>query len=141
MKLRVCLIGLGLTAAMAQAEPLSAWQEGRSIFVGDTALQARVSANSQPLPSAASRCVNCHAGPGRPSASPTAFAVPLNSAWLLQARPRRGGPASRYDAAALCRLLQTGVDPAGVVLPSAMPRYRLADSQCLQLWAYLTSDL
>ena len=132
-----------LSTTRAHAQPAPAWQQGRAIFLGEQALHARVS-SSQPLPAAASRCINCHAAPGlRPAAdrSGAAFGPVLDSARLLRLQARRGGPPSRYDADSLCRVLREGIDPAGVMLPAAMPRYRLDDAQCRQLWALLTSDL
>jgi hypothetical protein len=65
---------------------------------------------------------------------------PVLSAQTLQtATPRRGGPASFYNQAAFCRVLQDGIDPAWVQLKRAMPRYRLSESECRGLWIYLTA--
>ena len=52
--------------------------------------------------------------------------------------PRRNGPPSRFDEASFCRLLRTGVDPADIVVPRAMPRYAIDDTDCRALWAYLS---
>ena len=41
---------------------------------------------------------------------------------LLTVAPRLSRLRRRYDAAALCRVLRTGLDPATVQLPRAMPR-------------------
>lgn len=64
----------------------------------------------------------------------------LNRAQLAELRSRRHAPASRFDAASLCRALQTGIDPAQVMLPGSMPRYTASPSQCDDLWAYLVSS-
>lgn len=135
-------IALGLACSLGQANP--AWQQGRALFLGELPLPARVGGGpgATPLAAAASRCVNCHSAPGIRGPGATAgFGPALSAAALLQLQPRRGGPPSRYDASALCRLLQQGVDPAGVMLTQAMPRYQLDEKQCLALWTLLTSDL
>lgn len=155
------LLAVVLPAAAAHANP--ALQQGRALFTGAEALTAHSGGpQGTALPPAASRCINCHSAPGlRPAAlaagpatrsnpasaagaqQPAAaiFGPALNAAALLQPQARRGGPASRYDAQALCRLLREGQDPAGVLLSAAMPRYTLSDAQCRALWTLLTSDL
>lgn len=133
---------LGLACGPGQANP--AWQQGRALFLGEQPLPARVGSGpgATQLAPAASRCVNCHSAPGiRGAGDTTRFGPALNAGWLQQLQARRGGPPSRYDASALCRLLQQGIDPAGVMLPQAMPRYQLNEQQCLALWTLLTSDL
>jgi hypothetical protein len=40
-----------------------------------------------------------------------------------------------------CRLLRTGVDPVLIVVSRQMPRYELDESQCGNLWHYLTEGL
>ena len=52
---------------------------------------------------------------------------------------RRGGPPSRYDAAGLCTLLRSGVDPAHVIILRTMPRYDINDADCQSLWLHLTA--
>jgi hypothetical protein len=52
---------------------------------------------------------------------------------------RRGGPASRYDALSFCKVIREGLDPANVVINSAMPRYQVSDAQCTSLWSYVMS--
>jgi hypothetical protein len=132
---------------------------GRALFEGDVALTARLVGHDQPLPVQATRCLNCHgaaddgvvgaaAAAGSAAARAAAntgwsaplarTAPPLDRARLTQAQSRRGGPASAYDAAALCRLLRTGVDPAQVLLPAVMPRYDISDEQCAELWSALS---
>jgi hypothetical protein len=140
LKLGLLLVALATPGVQATAP--TAWQLGRSLFLGQQPLPGQMPGAPNALPANASRCINCHAAPGlRPTGAGAGFGPALNAAWLMQLQPRRGGPASRYDAASLCRLLREGVDPAGVVLPAAMPRYRVDDAQCRQLWALLTSDL
>lgn len=135
--------GLVLAAASAVANP--ALVQGRALFTGEAPLAAKAPGGGPALSAAASRCSNCHAAPGVAGANPVpgaaGFGPRLNSAAMLQRQPRRGGPPSRYDAPALCRVLREGVDPAGVMLNAAMPRYTLSDVQCRALWTLLTSDL
>jgi len=59
---------------------------------------------------------------------------------LLSSLPRRGGPPSRYELGAFCRLLRVGIDPASVVIPGNMPRYQVTDQECRELWTYLTAS-
>jgi hypothetical protein len=128
-----------LAAAPVQANP--ALDAGRAAFTGQSPLVAMMPGHREALPPAAARCSNCHAAPGLPAAGNGALGPGLSAATLMRALPRRGGPPSRYDAEALCRALREGVDPAGVMLGSAMPRYRIDDLGCRQLWTLLTSDL
>lgn len=138
-------VAMGMAMSLALAAPAAlanpALDAGRQLFTGARPLAAQMPGHSQRLPASASRCINCHAGPGLPSASAGSFGPRLNAGHLLQAQPRRGGPPSRYDAAGLCRVLRDGVDPSGVLLGSAMPRYQIDDAACRQLWTLLTSDL
>ncbi len=156
------LLLLAWLLAPSQGQANDAVRAGRAMFLGETALLARLATQQQALAATASRCINCHSAPGlRPAtgtapvpsastsnstrngagASPASYGPALNSAALLQPQARRGGPPSRYDAASLCRVLRDGVDPAGVMLNPAMPRYGVDDVQCRQLWTLLTSDL
>jgi cytochrome c553 len=123
----------------AQANP--ALDAGRAAFTGQRPLEAMMPGHREALPPTAARCSNCHAAPGLPTVGNGSFGPGLSAATLMQALPRRGGPPSRYDAEALCRALREGVDPAGVMLGAAMPRYRIDDLGCRQLWTLLTSDL
>lgn len=130
--------------------------QGRLLYQGEVPLTGRLGGHATPLPPSASRCVNCHGVPGRappPAPSGTGpeglrtpgppvvnVAPPLGGEALTSARARRGGPASRFDPASFCTLLRTGVDPAYIVLPRAMPRYDITDADCMALWLYLTRD-
>lgn len=131
--------------------------QGRALFEGapgrDGAapLRGRLAQQGLALPAAATRCINCHTNgdagkaPGTPSADRRAvvpaesagFGGPLDAQRLARMQPRRGGPPSAYDAAALCRVLREGIDPASVLVDTAMPRYQASDAQCEALWAWL----
>jgi hypothetical protein len=150
--IRALVLAGGLACAAAAAAQAPDAERGRRLFSGDLPLTGAILGHSAALPAQASRCANCHAAGSAPpsagraaSAAGTAISAPapsfgpaLNAKLLLQPAPRRGGPASRYDEAALCKLLSTGVDPAYIVLPTSMPRYELAPGDCKALWAYLT---
>ncbi|MEJ8812410.1 hypothetical protein WKW77_15100 [Variovorax ureilyticus] len=122
--------------ASATAAP-DAVARGARLFDGAEPLAGTLSGHDAPLPSAATRCVQCHAGPGRSSAA-GATTLSLDRNLLREARARRGGPPVAYDEASFCRTLRTGIDPASIVLPRSMPRFEVDDAQCAALWAYLT---
>lgn len=148
---------MALLAAAAAAAGLHAWrvhaaaaqvERGRRLAEGSAALPGRIAGHDVALPAATTRCANCH----QPAASATvpaslrggiegvaSAAPPLDRRSLTTAQPRRNGPPSAYDAAALCRLLRTGVDPASIVLPATMPRFSPTDAQCAELWAFLVA--
>lgn len=130
-------------AALAQAgEPASALR-GQRLFAGDAALAARIAGQDFDLTGDASRCVNCHQAVGAAAWSAIAgsqrFGPQLTPALLTQPMRRRGGPPSRYDAATLCTLLRSGVNPAHVVILRTMPRYDISDADCWSLWLHLTA--
>jgi hypothetical protein len=155
-------------AQAEQAEHQARVQRGQALFHGEAALPGHLSGHAQALPTLATRCVNCHAAPGQavdgpsllsalaaapPGAGPALaettaasppiadrIGPPLSRTRLTEARPRRGGPASRFDAHSLCQALTSGVDPAQVLLPDRMPRYQPSPEQCQDLWAYLVSQ-
>lgn len=123
-----------LLAGLAAAAAAGAWRgqaEGAELFDGRRPLVARIAGHDEALPAQASRCSNCHAG-----TSPVGGE--LSATTLASARPRRGGPPSRYDAARLCRLLREGIDPAHVMVPREMPRYTIDDAACEAMWAHLS---
>lgn len=99
-------------------------------------MTGRVRGHDELLPAAAVRCVNCHdaVNSGRLA---RVSAPRLDRSLLLEARQRRGGPPSSYDQAAFCKLLNTGVDPASIVIAREMPVYELDPGQCSSLWAFL----
>jgi hypothetical protein len=117
---------------------------GRQLFVGEVPLAARIVGQDFALPAQASRCINCHGmtttAPGASGALAQAAAPALSAATLGEAVRRRGGPPSRYDAAALCVLLRSGVDPAYVMIQRTMPRYDISDADCRALWQHLTAQ-
>ena len=131
-------------AAVGDAE----LERGQRLFSGAEPLRGTISGHPSALPPFASRCVNCHApGSSTPGAKPTSASAPptnttfaplLTPAYLTGAIARRGGPPSRYDEAAFCRTLRTGIDPAYVIVSRSMPRYELPDADCHALWRQLT---
>jgi len=116
---------------------------GKALFTGSVPLKARILGHQTDLPPIAVRCSNCHSSQPRPTSQSQAgsapsdiFASQLSRVALLENRPRRGGPASRYDQAAFCRVLRDGIDPASVMVAQTMPRYLLSEKECGELWAY-----
>ncbi|MDB5896349.1 MAG: hypothetical protein JWQ88_3880 [Rhodoferax sp.] len=145
----LCLVGAAWVA-LGRHEDGAAAVRGEALFQGAIVFPGRLAGHEQALPTTATRCVNCH---GRAddvaaiaraasntgwSASLVRTAPALGQATLAMARSRRGGPPSAYDAAALCRLLRDGIDPAQIVIAGAMPRYAATDAQCADLWAKLS---
>jgi hypothetical protein len=114
-------------------------RQGEGLFRGKEPMKARIRGQEDLLPTAASRCINCHGGDSQPQLSRVA-APKLNRSLLLDARQRRGGPPSRYDQPAFCRLLRTGADPAYILIAREMPVYELSDAQCTSLWTFLTEQ-
>lgn len=130
----LALVVAAHAAGTVAGDPASVAHLGALIFNGDVAVPAHLRGDPQPLPAAASRCVNCHAqDPGR-----SGFAPPLSRVSLTVAQPRRGGPASAYDASAFCRVLRTGIDPMQIVLARGMPQFDASDRDCSALWTFLT---
>lgn len=153
---RIALFALaGACAALAS---FVLWRDsgaagrGQAMFSGDAPLSAHLHGHDAALPVLATRCINCHGGIDDGGAAARAAgntglrltgktaASKLDHDALTTARVRRGGPATRYDAKSLCTLLRSGVDPAGVMIPDAMPRYEASDAQCSALWAYFFSS-
>lgn len=133
------LFALAVLATLAPARAAPGDGElGARLFDGRATLQARLPGGDVALPVAASRCANCHRRDGpAPAASAAGFGPALTSAWLRTRQARRGGPPSAYDAAAFCRVLRTGIDPAQVIIDQRMPRYAASEAECAALWAYL----
>jgi hypothetical protein len=113
--------------------------DGQMLFEGRQALQGAISGHASSLPAEASRCINCHTRRFDLS-QPVSFGPILNESSLTLARARRAGPPSRYDAVSFCKVLRLGVDPAWVVIDTAMPRYQMSDAQCSALWSFLLSQ-
>ncbi len=124
-------------------------QRGHDLFTGAAPLVGQIAGHTRALPPQSVRCINCHApgsavplsgsAPASALASATSFGPLLTRRHLTTAIERRGGPPSRYDAAAFCRLLRDGVDPAYVLIQRAMPRYTVSDADCRALWTLLSS--
>lgn len=153
---------VGAVAAVAlvyAASGPSPSRRGKELFTGAVSLRARMTGHETDLPPEVVRCINCHRLPsdtpapsssklpepssslrGSESAPIEALAPDLSSQRLTQAVPRRGGPASRYDAQSFCSVLRFGVDPAHVMIPQTMPRYTLTEQECQELWAYVTAS-
>jgi hypothetical protein len=132
------LLSMLLLAAPAGTAGESVARRGFALFSGAAPLQGTIVGHSSVLPPAAARCINCHAIGTAVPASAASFGPLLTRQGLTGAAARRGGPPSRYDAAAFCRLLRQGVDPAWVIVPRSMPRYALSDADCHALWTHLT---
>ena len=121
---------------------------GKALFTGGVALSARMPGHDVDLPPETVRCANCHGRQPPPVASAAAgsgkpqdvYGSALSAEALLQSRPRRGGPPSRYDLAAFCRVLSHGIDPAHVMVTQTMPRYRVSPEQCDSLWSFVTAE-
>lgn len=111
--------------------------QGRDVYAGRGLLNGHVSGDR--LTGPAARCQGCHGAAGEGGAEGETFVPPLTGKALTAARPRRGGPPSKYDAAAFCHGLRTGMDPAGVMFSTIMPRYEMDGRTCRQLWDFLTS--
>jgi hypothetical protein len=114
---------------------------GKKLYEGELPLVGRLAGDETELPTAATRCANCHTqtdSPGDDGAP--AFGPPLTPAALTVARRRRGGPPTRYEEATFCKLLRTGVDPAYVLIARAMPRYELDTASCRALWKYVSAS-
>ena len=116
--------GTAPVAPAAVVPPSAQIERGRQIYDGRLALVAKLAGHDHWLPASATRCVNCHearpadasplasAGQGAGAASVPAsaaarsFAPALGGEALVAPRSRRGGPASAFDARALCQLLR-----------------------------------
>jgi hypothetical protein len=147
----LALIAAGaLTLTLAGAALRSApYQKGAELFDGRAALSARLVGHEQPLPAETVRCTNCHTLERTPrlqtktaataSTLTDTLAPALGQKSLTSALRRRGGPASSYTSDSFCKTLREGVDPAHVMLPKSMPRYVIDDTECDNLWTYLTA--
>jgi len=153
--LAILLTGVGVLTAR-HFEQSGVQAAGEAMFEGRTPLVARVGGHADTLPAAAVACANCHVprpqpvgvalssvptGTGGTEGQPSASSSPgptLHRALLLEPVARRGGPPSRYDRQAFCRVLQSGEDPAGVLLPRVMPRYEIDAATCDALWRFVT---
>lgn len=111
-------------------------RRGNALFQGKGALTAKIRGHDEYLPAEVVQCANCHESVN--NGRLTRVSAPhLDRSLLLEARQRRGGPPSRYNQGAFCKLLKTGVDPASVLVAREMPVYELDESQCASLWDFL----
>ena len=110
--------------------------EGHAIYHRAQGVVARV--NGETVMAGAARCANCHGEVGEGRREGALVAAPLHREALSTRHSRRGGPPSRYSQETFCQSLRTGIDPAGVVLDAAMPRYALSGSSCDSLWRFVT---
>ena len=138
------VLGIAVLAiAGLQARSLHEADLGERAFDGRVALVARIVGHEAALPPLTAACANCHlpnrvpAGPDGVAAADASLGPRLTRTGLTEPVSRRGGPPSRFDEAAFCRLLRTGEDPAGVLLPRSMPRYEIDDAGCSRLWRHL----
>mgnify|MGYP007011026598 CR=1 FL=1 len=136
-----------LAGACAGLDEIAARREtalGARAFDGRATLEARIDGHAATLPAATAACANCHLPSARPAepggATPASGTLGplLDRDRLTERLVRRGGPPSRFDERSFCRLLRTGEDPTGVLLPRAMPRYDIDDAGCRQLWRHVT---
>lgn len=137
-RLHATLIVLAAFAGPAAADGPDA-ARGRALFVGDAPLAGRIALHTGDLPHEVLRCANCHDSAGSPRVQRT-VAPALTRAWLIAPRERRGGPSSRYGRASFCRLLETGQDPAQLLVNVQMPRYAIPETDCAALWQYLVNE-
>jgi hypothetical protein len=112
---------------------------GHDLFSGAAPLRGSIIGHNNALPPQGARCINCHAvGSAAPAASSASFGPLLTRRHLTGLVARRGGPPSRYDQRAFCRLLRQGLDPATVMIARAMPRYDISEADCQALWLLLS---
>lgn len=148
----------GACVALDEIEARREVARGARAFDGRVPLVARIDGHASALPGTAAACANCHLPSARPAGTPdpargrdasgapgfadasASFGPILDREGLTARVPRRGGPPSRFDERAFCRLLRTGEDPAGVLLPRAMPRYEIDAAACDALWRFLNAS-
>jgi hypothetical protein len=146
------MFAMCISSAAAHAQGDTATLHGAQLYDGSRAPDGRLSGklrgHDQSLPAEALHCANCHEPSrqvprdgGTVSSTNTnisSFGPRLDQASLMQFQARRGGPATRYDLAAFCRVLRTSVDPGLVLLRKPMPQYTLSDDDCQALWLFLS---
>ncbi len=129
-----CAAGRSRAGTMTER---TGYARGRELFAGRVDLQGRVQSHPVNLPPEVVRCANCHAVARGPEV-PRSLAPRLTRELLMERRSRRGGPPSSYTADSFCALLQTGVDPAFILISEEMPRYEMDAGSCHALWLFLT---
>ena len=138
--LAVIAAGVGMLATLTVSARTSATTAaadpalGRTLWQGRAPLQARLAGEGADLAPAQARCAACHALPSPEGGGALGDGPMLESSRLVRPMSRRGGKVSRYDEAAFCRLLRSGLDPAANPVSSRMPRYEIAAADCASLW-------
>lgn len=138
-------IGLAACVALLAQRGMTqlSMSRGESMYRGALPLSGRLVGHDMALPTLATRCINCHAAGTSETRGRDAlarFGARLDGASLTGLQSRRGGPATRFDPASLCEVLRTGRDPAQILISSTMPRYDVSETQCRDLWTYLTAQ-
>jgi len=128
--------GWALTASQQRGQQLFT----TGISANGTAVTALVGSAGVALPGGALPCANCHGVDAR--GRPEGGVIPSDIRWLQLTKEYgvRSSSGRRYPAytdASFADALRLGVDPAATPLNSAMPRYRLSDSDLADLRAYL----
>ena len=140
------LASLGLAPIAKGAEPASAAAErGRQIYeqgIGADGRRVSAAAGSDgaPLPDSFTACRNCHGPDGRGRSEGGLTVPPI--AWDELDKPYGatrpdGRQRTAYDEAAFHAALTRGLDPSGLPLGSAMPRYSVTPQESADLAAYL----
>ncbi|MBY0502859.1 MAG: SCO family protein [Bryobacteraceae bacterium] len=129
---------------MAGRGPAKVFEEGTNTEASGEAIYHQAlgvvpRVNGEIVAATAARCANCHGAAGEGRREGELVAAALRGGALTELRPRRGGPPSRYTRDTFCQSLGTGIDPAGVMLDAAMPRYAASAKSCTALWQYLTT--
>ncbi len=133
---RLLFLSVSVTALLLPGRFAETGERGDSLFHGKEKLNGRIRGHDDALPPEVVRCANCHEATDKARLSRVA-APRLDRSVLLALRQRRGGPPSRYDQAAFCKLLRTGIDPANIVIAREMPVYEVDETQCASLWTFL----
>lgn len=157
------LLILGI-AARSQAQPLSPEELGERLYtqgIGtDGKPVAAIDISGQRVFAPQFHCVSCHRRSGYGSREGGVFIPPIaapvlyqpltpsrtrafNSMYFQQqataaeGRLYNGRTRPAYDRASLARLLRDGLDPVGVPIPAAMPKFDLTQRDVAALDAYL----
>jgi len=133
---RAAAAGLGaaalLAAGLAAAEP-RAGPDGAALFAGEGLAARLPTMGNLPLEGGAAGCGRCHGEDARGRADGGVPAPAIR--WRVLAAPSAARPG--YDAGALRRALNEGVDPAGRPLHPFMPRYAVTAAQAAALAGHL----
>ncbi len=134
-----------LLAAPGRPGGLTSSQErGRRLYLegkGSSApVLARLDGSAADVPAEALACAGCHGRDGRGSVEGGVVAPDIR--WEALAAIAEDGTATgrrrpAYDSGSLGAAVTTGADPAGNRLHPAMPRYRIASADLLNLLDYL----